>query len=105
MDNEHKFNKTQENGIKFQLYKALIRKINWTYDKKDAYLEVDLLPEYFRSEEINNKIIDDIINNNIIKKFYIDNQINKYCKTIDYFSFKLGFENLLKTYQLMNANN
>jgi predicted nucleic acid-binding protein len=43
-ENEEKFNKNQQDGLKFQLLKTLVRK------KTNNYEEIDLQPDFLRSE-------------------------------------------------------
>ena len=47
MSNENKFNTHQEDGIKYQLFKAMIRKVSLNYK------ETNLEPEFVRSQKIN----------------------------------------------------
>jgi hypothetical protein len=58
-DNEYKFNTEQQNGLKYQLLKTMIRK-----ESKD-YREIDLIPEFMRISIFTRDTIIKYINNNI----------------------------------------
>jgi hypothetical protein len=90
--NETKFNDNQKEGLKFQLFKTMIRKIT-----KD-YKETDLQPDFMRGQ-INKKVLEDILNNNIIKNYnnyenssksFVEELIN-YFKNNDTITRKLIF--------------
>ena len=88
-DNETKFNDNQKDGLKFQLLKAMIRN---KYTKN--YFEDDLMPDFLR-ENINQKLIEEILKNNIIREYdnsdvFINNLI-KYFKENHHKTQKLIF--------------
>ena len=76
-DNEDKFNKNQENGLKYQLLKAMIRK-----DSKQ-YNETDLNPEFMRIMPFDKTSSIEYMNNNLhknqdtLKSFISGNQFIK----------------------------
>jgi ribosomal protein L22 len=109
LDNETNFNNNQKDGLKYQLFKAMIRKIHINEKKSnninslilnnnisnnikntcgEVYEECDIMPEFVRKEKINRTTLLNIIKNNIIKKdsynknLKINNNIQKFIKKI-----------------------
>ena len=73
INNEKIFNKNQKDGIKYQLFKTIIRK-----DSKN-YIEKDLKPEYMRENKFNIEKCIDLIKNNIINsEEFINKNNNNY---------------------------
>ena len=87
LENETKFNNEQQDGLKYQLLKAMIRK------ETKNYQEIDLKPEFMLLEQFNLSSIKLYMNNNIVNI----QSPNTLEQTLDQNSFiKQLYDNILK---------